>query len=162
IIFVASFFTVLYHFGVLQFVVRLFARGMMYLMGTSGAETLSTTANIFIGQTEAPLIVKPYVPRMTESELLTLMVGGMAHFSGAPRAVHTELGADPVALLAPWVMAAPCGMYLAKVLIPELAQPEPLARADPAVETPYRNAVDAAARGASDGMSLALNIAAML
>jgi CNT family concentrative nucleoside transporter len=162
IIFVASFFTVLYHFGVLQFVVRLFARGMMYLMGTSGAETLSTTANIFIGQTEAPLIVKPYVPRMTESELLTLMVGGMAHISGALMAVYIQMGADPVAILATCVMAAPCGMYLAKILIPELGQPETLGRADPAVETPYRNAVDAAARGASDGMSLALNIAAML
>jgi CNT family concentrative nucleoside transporter len=162
IIFVASFFTVLYHFGILQFIVRLFARGMMYLMGTSGAETLSTTANVFIGQTEAPLIVKPYVPRMTESELLTLMVGGMAHISGALMAVYIKMGADPVAILATCVMAAPCGMYLAKILIPEQGKPETLGRADTTVETPYRNAVDAAAAGASDGMKLALNIAAML
>jgi CNT family concentrative nucleoside transporter len=162
IIFIASFFTVLYHFRVLQFIVRLFARAMMYLMGTSGAETLSTSANVFMGQTEAPLIVKPYVPRMTESELLTLMVGGMAHISGGLMAVYIKMGADPVAILATCIMAAPCGMYLAKILIPELGQPETLGRADTAVETPYRNAVDAAARGASDGMSLAINIAAML
>ncbi len=162
IIFVASFFTVLYHFGILQFIVRLFARGMMYLMGTSGAETLSTTANVFIGQTEAPLIVKPYVPRMTESELLTLMVGGMAHISGALMAVYIKMGADPVAILATCVMAAPCGMYLAKILIPEQGKPETLGRAVTTVEKPYRNAVDAAAAGASDGMMLALNIAAML
>jgi CNT family concentrative nucleoside transporter len=162
IIFVASFFTVLYHYGVLQLIVRAFARAMMYLMGTSGAETLSTSANVFMGQTEAPLIVKPYVPRMTESELLTLMVGGMAHISGGLMAVYIKMGADPVAILATCVMAAPCGMYLSKILIPELGEPETRGRADTAVETPYRNGVDAAAAGASDGMMLAINIAAML
>ena len=162
IIFVASFFTVLYHFGVLQVIVRAFARAMMYLMGTSGAETLSTSANVFMGQTEAPLIVKPYVPRMTESELLTLMTGGMAHISGGLMAVYIKMGADPVAILATCVMAAPCGIYLSKILLPELGEPETLGRAETVVETPYRNAVDAASRGASDGMTLAINIAAML
>src|SRR5947209_5127712 len=100
VIFVASFFTVLYYFGVLQFIVRLMAKVMMYLLQTSGAETLSVTANIFMGQTEAPLIIKPYIPRMTQSELLTLMVGGMAHVSGGIMAVYIGLGPDPVAILA--------------------------------------------------------------
>jgi CNT family concentrative nucleoside transporter len=162
IIFVASVFTLLYYFGVLQLIVRVMARIMMYLMGTSGAETLSTAANVFMGQTEAPLIVKPYVPRMTESELLTLMVGGMAHISGALMAVYIKMGADPVAILATCVMAAPCGMYLSKILIPELGEPETRGLARTAVEQPYQNAVDAAAAGASEGMKLALNIAAML
>jgi len=163
IIFIASFFTVLYYLGVLQFIVRIMARGMMYLMGTSGAETLSVSANVFMGQTEAPLIVKPYIPRMTESELLTLMVGGMAHISGSLMAVYIKMGADPVAILATCVMAAPCGIYLSKILLPELGEPETRGQAPTAeVEQPYRNAVDAAAAGASDGMRLAINIAAML
>ena len=88
IIFVSSFFTVLYYFGILQFVVPLMARAMMYLMRTSGAETLSAAANVFMGQTEAPIIVKPYVPRMTQSELLAMMVGGMATISGGVMAVY--------------------------------------------------------------------------
>ena len=95
IIFVSSFFTVLYYLGVLQFVVALMARAMMRLMRTSGAETLSAAANVFMGQTEAPIIVKPYVPRMTQSELLAMMVGGMATISGGVMAVYISLGADP-------------------------------------------------------------------
>jgi len=162
IIFVSSFFTVLYYFGVLQFIVEVFARGMMYLMGTSGAETLSAAANVFMGQTEAPLIVKPYVTRMTESELLALMVGGMATISGGIMAVYIKMGADPVAILATSVMAAPCGLYLSKLLLPELGQPETSGTAHTAVEQPHRNVVDAAAAGATDGMQLAINIAAML
>ncbi|MCC6418282.1 MAG: Na+ dependent nucleoside transporter domain protein [Gemmataceae bacterium] len=162
IIFVSSFFTVLYYFGVLQFVVRLFSRGMMYLMGTSGAETLSASANVFMGQTEAPLIVKPYVSRMTESELLALMVGGMATIAGGVMAVYIKMGADPVAILATSVMAAPCGLYLAKLLLPETGVPETSGRAEVPVEQAHRNVVDAAAAGASDGMMLALNVAAML
>src|SRR5207247_7531973 len=98
IIFVSSFFTVLYYFGILQLIVRAMAKGMMYLMRTSGAETLSAAANVFMGQTEAPLIVKPYVARMTESELLALMVGGMATISGGVMAVYISMGADPVAI----------------------------------------------------------------
>jgi CNT family concentrative nucleoside transporter len=112
VIFVSSFFTVLYYFGVLQFVVKVFAKAMMYLMRTSGAETLSAAANVFMGQTEAPIIVKPYVPRMTQSELLAMMVGGMATISGGVMAVYIALGADPVAILTTSVMAAPCGLYL--------------------------------------------------
>jgi CNT family concentrative nucleoside transporter len=162
IIFVSSFFTVLYYFGILQFVVRLMARAMMGLMRTSGAETLSAAANVFMGQTEAPIIVKPFVPRMTQSELLAMMVGGMATISGGVMAVYIALGADPVAILTTSVMAAPCGLYLSKMLLPELEQPETLGTAKVNVEKLHVNVIDAAASGASDGLSLALNVAGML
>jgi len=162
VIFVSSFFTVLYYFGVLQFIVRLFAKAMMYLMRTSGAETLAAAANVFMGQTEAPIIVKPYVPRMTQSELLAMMVGGMATISGGVMAVYIALGADPVAILTTSVMAAPCGLYLAKILLPETEEPETRGDVKTVVERQHVNVVDAAAAGASDGLMLALNIAAML
>ena len=162
IIFVSSFFTVLYYFGVLQIVVRLMARAMMRLMRTSGAETLSSAANVFMGQTEAPIIVKPFVPRMTESELLAMMTGGMATISGGVMAVYIAIGADPDAILTTSVMAAPCGLYLAKLLLPEREQPETLGTAAVNVERQHVNAIDAAASGASDGLRLALNVGAML
>jgi CNT family concentrative nucleoside transporter len=162
IIFVSSFFTVLYYFGVLQFIVQLFARAMMYVMRTSGAETLSAAANVFMGQTEAPIIVKPYVPAMTQSELLALMVGGMATISGGVMAVYITLGADPVAILTTSVMAAPCGLYLSKLLYPEVEEPQTLGEAKIVVEKQHVNVIDAAAAGASDGTVLAINVAAML
>jgi CNT family concentrative nucleoside transporter len=162
IIFISSVFTVLYYFGVLQFVVRVMARLMMRAMRTSGAETLSATANVFMGQTEAPIIVKPFVPRMTQSELLAMMVGGMATISGGVMAVYIALGADPVAILTTSVMAAPCGLYLSKLLLPELEQPETSGSAQVNVEKLHVNAIDAAAAGASDGLMLAVNVAAML
>lgn len=162
IIFVSSFFTLLYYLGVLQFIVRMMARAMMFLMRTSGAETLSAAANVFMGQTEAPIIVKPFVPRMTQSELLAMMVGGMATISGGVMAVYIALGADPVAILTTSVMAAPCGLYLSKLLLPELEQPETVGTAPINVEKLHVNAIDAAASGASDGLRLALNVAAML
>jgi len=162
IIFVSSFFTVLYYFGVLQFIVGIMARAMMHLMRTSGAETLSAAANVFMGQTEAPTIVKAYVPRMTQSELLAVMVGGMATISAAVMAVYISLGADPVAILTTSVMAAPCGLYLSKILMPELDEPETRGRVRMVVERQHVNAIDAAAAGASDGTRLAINVAAML
>jgi concentrative nucleoside transporter, CNT family len=162
IIFVSSFFTVLYYFGVLQIIVRLFARGMMFAMRTSGAETLSSAANVFMGQTEAPIIVKPYVPSMTQSELLALMVGGMATISGGVMAVYIALGADPVAILTTSVMAAPCGLYLAKILYPETEEPATLGEVKIVVEKQHTNVIDAASAGASDGTRLAINVAAML
>ena len=162
IIFVSSFFTVLYYFGILQFVVRLFARAMMFAMRTSGAETLSAVANVFMGQTEAPIIVKPYVPLMTQSELLAMMVGGMATISGGVMAVYITLGADPIAILTTSVMAAPCGLYLSKILYPELEQPVTRGEVTVAVERTHKNVIDAAASGASDGTALAINVAAML
>jgi concentrative nucleoside transporter, CNT family len=162
IIFVSSFFTVLYYFGVLQFVVKLFARAMMVAMRTSGAETLSAAANVFMGQTEAPIIVKPYVPAMTQSELLALMVGGMATISGGVMAVYIALGADPVAILTTSVMAAPCGLYLSKILYPEMEEPATRGEVKIAVEKQHTNVIDAASAGASDGTMLAINVAAML
>jgi CNT family concentrative nucleoside transporter len=162
IIFVSSFFTVLYYFGVLQFVVRLMARAMMYVMRTSGAETLSAAANVFMGQTEAPIIVKPFVPQMTQSELLAMMVGGMATISGGVMAVYISLGADPVAILTTSVMAAPCGLYLSKIIYPEFERPLTQGTARVDVEKQHVNVIDAAAAGAGDGLMLALNVAAML
>ena len=162
IIFASSVFTVLYHLGVLQAAVRLLARVMMPLMGTSGAETLSAAANVFMGQTEAPIIVRPYIARMTQSELLALMTGGLATIAGSMFAIYVSLGADPVAMLTTSVMAAPCGLYLAKILLPETGEPVTAGRVvvNPARE--HVNVVDAAAGGASSGMQLAFNVTAML
>lgn len=162
IIFVSSFFSVLYYLGVLQFFVKIMARAMMYLMGTSGAETLSVSANVFMGQTEAPLIVKPFVPQMTRSELLALMGSGMAHISGGMMAVYISYGADPVSILATCVMACPCSLYLTKLIYPEAGAPVTAGAAPIAVETPYVNVIDAAAAGVKDGVWLAINVAAML
>jgi CNT family concentrative nucleoside transporter len=163
ILFVSAFFTVLYHFGILQVCVRFFAKIMVHLMGTSGAETLSVSANVFMGQTEAPLIVKPYVPGMTNSELFTLMTSGMAHISGGLMAVYINYGANPVAVLTTCVMACPCSLYLSKLFFPETGQPETSGALHGAkMKSPYVNAVDAAASGTSDGLRLALNVAAML
>jgi CNT family concentrative nucleoside transporter len=162
VIFVSSFFSVLYHLGILQIVVRGFARAMRWVMGTSGAETLSVTANVFLGQTEAPLIVKPFIPRMTQSELLALMIGGMAHISGALMAVYIGMGAKAVAILATSVMAAPASLYVCKLLVPETGRPETLGDVKSTGEKEHVNVIDAAAAGASQGMQLAINIAAML
>lgn len=162
VVFVSSFFTVLYHLGVLQLVVRGFARVMRWVMGTSGAETLSVTASVFLGQTEAPLMVRPFIPRMTRSELLALMIGGMAHISGALMAVYIGMGADPVAILCTSVMAAPASLYVGKILVPETGTPETLGDVKPAGPKEHANVIDAAAAGASQGMQLAINIAAML
>lgn len=162
IIFVSAFFSLLYYLGVLQFFVRIMAKVMMYLMGTSGAETLSVAANVFMGQTEAPLIVKPFVPQMTRSELLALMASGMAHISGGMMAVYISYGADPVAILTTCIMACPCSLYLTKLVMPELETPMTMGNATIEVPKVHVNAVDAIASGVKDGLFLALNVAAML
>lgn len=172
IVFVSAFFSLLYYFGVLQLVVRALAWVMVRLMRTSGAETLSVSANVFMGQTEAPLIVRPFVPHMTRSELLALMASGMAHISGGMMAVYIGYGADPVAILTTCVMACPCSLYLAKLLMPETGTPQTLgdvrpvpekaAKDDPAAPRTPVNAIDAVAQGTTDGLKLALNVAAML
>ncbi|MFL5340446.1 MAG: NupC/NupG family nucleoside CNT transporter, partial [Gemmataceae bacterium] len=162
VIFISAFFTLLYHVRILPLVVRGMAWVMRILMRTSGAESLSVAANVFIGQTEAPLIIKPYLPRMTQSELLAVMIGGMAHISGSVMAVYIFMGADPVAILSTSVMAAPCSLYMCKLLMPETQEPETLGTTRTAFESPYRNVVDAFSGGASDGVQLAINIAAML
>jgi concentrative nucleoside transporter, CNT family len=162
ILFLSAFFTVLYHFGVLQVCVRLAARVMEHLMHTSGAETLSVAANVFMGQTEAPLIVRPYIPRMTNSELFAVMTSGMAHISGGLMAVYISYGANPVAVLTTCVMACPCSLYLSKLFLPEVSRPETSGVKAEHVKSPYVNAVDAAAAGTTDGLHLALNVGAML
>jgi concentrative nucleoside transporter, CNT family len=162
IIFVSAFFSLLYYFGLLQLMVRAMARLMMVLMRTSGAETLAVSANVFMGQTEAPLIVKPYVPRMTQSELLALMASGMATISGGMMAVYISYGADPVAILTTCVMACPCSLYLSKLLLPETITPETYGNAKIDVASTQANPIDAVASGTTDGLKLALNVAAML
>jgi CNT family concentrative nucleoside transporter len=162
IVFISSFFTVMYYVGLLPFVVRLMARVMMRLMQTSGAETLAAAANVFMGHTEAPIIVKPFVPGMTQSEMLAMMSGGLATIAGGMMAVYIGLGADPVAILTTSVMAAPCSLYLSKLLLPETQTPATRGTTPIHVERSHANAIDAAAAGASDGMHLAINVAAML
>lgn len=162
VILISSLFSVLYYYGVLQLVVRALGTVMMYLMRTSGAETLSAVANVFMGQTEAPLIIKPYVAGMTRSELLAMMVGGMATISGGMMVVYISLGADRVALLAASVMAAPCGLYLAKLILPETQRPATSGMARTTADEGHANAIDALAAGAASGMMLAINVIAML
>ncbi|HKB04252.1 MAG TPA: nucleoside transporter C-terminal domain-containing protein, partial [Gemmataceae bacterium] len=165
VIFVSAVFTVLYHLRVLQGVVWVFARAMVFVFGrrgVSGAEALAATANVFMGQTEAPLIIKPYVASMTKSELLALMIGGMATIAGGVMAAYIGMGADPVAILATSVMAAPTGLYLSKLLLPETEEPVTRGQVRMADERKHANVIDAAAGGASDGMMLVINIIAML
>src|ERR1041385_759077 len=163
ILFVSAFFTMLYHYGVLQRIVRGMAKVMVHLMGTSGAETLSVSANVFMGQTEAPLIVKPYVPRMTRSELFALMTSGFAHISGGMMVVYINYGADPVAVLTTCIMACPCSLYLSKLFMPELGAPETAGTLHTAQhKSDYANGLDALSAGATVGLKLAFNIVAML
>lgn len=162
LIFMSAVFTVLYHLGVLQAAVKLMARVMARVMGTSGAESLSAAANVFLGVTEAPLMIRPYIAGMTRSELLALMVGGLATIAGTVMAIYIGLGADPVGVLTTSVMAAPCGLYLSKILLPETGVPATAGIVRVAVEQRHANVIDALAAGASDGMRLAMNVAAML
>lgn len=162
IIFVSSFFSILYYLGIMQRIVLAMAKFMAWTMKVSGAESLAAAANVFMGQTEAPLIIAPYVPSMTRSELLCLMLGGMATIAGGVMAAYIGMGINPVYLLTGSVMAAPGAIMMAKILIPE--KEEPLTRGVVRIEvkTEDRNVIEAAARGASDGARLAINVAAML
>lgn len=163
IIFVAALFSILYYLGVMQRVVWLLAVIMKRTMrGISGAEALTVSAEVFMGQTEAPLTVAPYIPRMTKSELLAMMVGGMGTVSGGILAAYVGLGIDPVFLIATSVMAAPACLMVAKMLYPELETPETAGEVKLSTERIDANIIDAASRGASEGMRLAINVAAML
>jgi CNT family concentrative nucleoside transporter len=162
IIFISSFFTILYYLGILQRIVLLMAKVMVRTMGTSGAESLSCAANVFMGQTEAPIVVMPYVAAMTQSELLTLMVGGMATISGAVMAAYIALGVEAKFLLAASVMNAPAALLIAKMLIPETGAPLTRGEVKLKVERTDVNVIDAAARGAGAGLQLCLNVGAML
>ena len=179
IIFFASLTTLLYHYGILQFIVKVMAIGMQKVLGTSGAESLSVVANVFVGQTEAPLVVKPYIERMTQSEILAVMTGGMATIAGGVMAAYIQILGDSYALannipvdtarllfaeqlLGASLMAAPAALIIAKILIPETEEPLTRGQVKVDIEKTDANGIDAAASGAGEGLKLALNVGAML
>ena len=162
IIFFSSVITVLYYLGVLQWVVKIFARIMVKVMGTSGAESLASAVNVFVGQTEAPLLIRPYVPFLTQSELMAVMTGGFANIAGGVLAAYVGMGVDAGHLIASSVMSAPASLLMAKLMFPETETSATAGQVTIEVERPWANVIDAAAEGASEGLKLALNVAAML
>jgi concentrative nucleoside transporter, CNT family len=166
IIFIAAFFAVLYHYGVMQFIIKIAAWIMTRVMGASGAESLNVAASIFMGQTEAPLTIRPFLPDLTRSELMTVMTSGMAHVSGGIMAAYIAFGIEPKHLLSAVIMTAPGTLLMAKMLVPETEQPKTAGRVvmseDEEKTEKEENLLGAVARGTTDGLHLALNIAAML
>lgn len=162
IIFMSSLMSVLYHIGIMQKVVEIMAKIMMKVMRTSGAESLAAAANIFVGQTEAPLVIKPYVNQMTKSELMCLMTGGMATVAGGVLAAYVGFGVDAGHLLAASVMSAPAALVCAKLMVPEREESATAGIVKVDLPKLSDNVIDAAATGASDGLKLAVNVAAML
>jgi concentrative nucleoside transporter, CNT family len=162
IIFIAALFAMLYYFGVMQVIVRVFAVVMRRFMRASGAETLNVAASIFMGQTEAPLTIRPFLPRMTESELMTVMTAGMAHISGGIMAAYILFGIEAQHLLTAVIMTAPGTLMMAKVFVPETVQPETMGTVRLQVEKTDVNVIDAIGRGTGEGLHLALNVGAML
>ena len=179
IIFFASLMAVLYHLGIMQRIVQGIAWVMARILGTSGAESLSVAANVFIGQTEAPLVIRPYISTMTESELLTIMIGGMAHISGGVMIAYFQMLGAAYSKAQGWtidasqlmfarhlltasVMSAPATMLIAKLLIPETGDPLTKGNVRLKIEKVYSNVIEAAASGAGDGVRLAINVAGML
>ena len=163
IIFIAAFFAVLYHLGVMQIIIRGAAWLMTIIMGASGAESLNVAASIFMGQTEAPLTIRPFLPKLTKSELMTVMTSGMAHISGGMMAAYMRVGgADAKHLLTAVIMTAPGTLLMAKMLVPETEQPLTAGRVELPPMEKESNVLGAIARGTIDGLHLALNVAAML
>jgi len=166
VIFIAAFFAVLYHFGIMQIIIRIFAWVMTRVMGASGAESLNVAASIFMGQTEAPLTIRPFLPDLTRSELMTVMTSGMAHVSGGIMAAYISFGIDPKHLLSAVIMTAPGTLLMAKMLVPETEQAKTAGKvimsSDEEKTEKEENLLGAIARGTTDGLYLALNIAAML
>ncbi len=162
IVFFSSLIAVLYYLGIMQRVIRLLGGGLRKLLGTSSAESMSAAANIFVGQTEAPLVVKPYVPHMTSSELFAVMVGGLASVAGSVLAGYASMGVEMKYLLAASFMAAPGGLLYAKLMMPETDKPQEAAPAFAEGDEKPANVLDAAALGAGTGLKLALNVGAML
>jgi CNT family concentrative nucleoside transporter len=162
IIFFSALMAVLYHLGVMQLIIRGLAWVLRYTLGTSGAESLSAAANIFVGQTEAPFVVRPYIPLMTKSELMAIMTGGFATVAGGVMALYIGWGIDAGHLITASFISAPAGLLIAKVILPETETPQTSggAKADIPIET--SNVIEAATHGASEGLKLALNVAAML
>jgi len=163
IIFIASIFAVLYYLGVMQAVVRFFAKMMNRFMGASGAESTSVAASIFMGQTEAPLTIRPFLPEMTMSELMTIMTAGMAHISGGIMAAYVLVAkVDVIHLLTAVIMTAPGAIMMAKIIVPEVDKPKTGGDVDVVVPKQDVNIIDAAGRGAIEGLHLSLNVAGML
>src|ERR1700756_2498119 len=166
IIFIAAFFAVLYHYGIMQFIIKQAARVMTRFMGASGAESLNVAASIFMGQTEAPLTIRPFLPDLTRSELMTVMTSGMAHVSGGIMAAYIAFGIEPKHLLSAVIMTAPGTILISKMLVPETEQPKTAGRVVMSEEEEQaekeENLLGAISRGTTDGLHLALNIAAML
>ncbi len=162
IIFIAALFAILYYFGVMQVVVRVFAVMMHRVMKVSGAESLNVAASIFMGQTEAPLTIRPYLPDMTYSELMTVMTSGMAHISGGIMAAYILFGIEAKHLLTAVIMTAPGTIMMAKMLVPETETPKTMGTVRLVVEQTDVNVIDAAGRGTGEGLHLALNVGAML
>lgn len=162
IIFFSALMALLYHLGVMQIVVRFISRLMQWSLGISGAESLAAAANIFVGQTEAPLVVRPYISKMTRSELMAIMVGGFASIAGSVMAAYIGMGISAAHLLTASVMSAPAGLLIAKVLQPEVDVPETLGVSDQEMPRTTTNIIEAVSVGTSDGLQLALNVGAML
>jgi CNT family concentrative nucleoside transporter len=163
IIFIASIFAILYYLGVMQVVVRFFAKLMSRFMGASGAESLSVAASIFMGQTEAPLTIRPFIEGMTMSELMTIMTAGMAHISGGIMAAYVLVAkVDVIHLLTAVIMTAPGAIMMAKIIVPETEKPATGADVEVVVPKQDVNVIDAAGRGAIEGLHLSLNVAGML
>jgi len=166
VIFIAAFFAVLYHFGIMQIIIRIFAWVMTRVMGASGAESLNVAASIFMGQTEAPLTIRPFLGDLTRSELMTVMTSGMAHVSGGIMAAYISFGIDPKHLLSAVIMTAPGTLLMAKMLVPETEQAKTAGKVIMSAEEEKaeqeENLLGAISRGTTDGLHLALNIAAML
>jgi concentrative nucleoside transporter, CNT family len=179
IVFFASLTAIFYHYGILQKVVSVMSRGMQKMMGTSGAESLSVVANIFVGQTESPLVIKPYIEKMTRSEILTIMTGGMATIAGGVMAAYVQMLGNSYSvaqnvpldvgrlmfaeqLLGASLMAAPAALVIAKIIFPETSEPATMGDVKMSVDKPDANGIDAAATGAGVGLKLAANVGAML
>lgn len=163
IIFIAAFFAILYHYGVMQVVIKIAARVMTKLMGASGVESLNVAASIFMGQTEAPLTIRPFLPRVTQSELMVIMTSGMAHVSGGIMGAYILSGIEAKHLLTAVIMTAPGTILLAKMLVPETEKPETEGTVEMReTEDKQDNVLAAAAKGTTDGLGLAINVAAML
>ncbi|MCK4813266.1 MAG: NupC/NupG family nucleoside CNT transporter [Candidatus Marinimicrobia bacterium] len=162
IIFFGGFMSVLYHFGIMQRIVETMAKFMSWSMGTSGAETLSCSANIFVGQTEAPLLIKPFLNEMTESELLTVMVGGFATIAGGVLAGFIAMGVDPGHLVAASVMSAPAALVIGKIICPEIKKSKTAGMVKIPQMDRAQNVLGALSNGITDGLKLAVNVGAML
>src|SRR6185295_7907670 len=162
IIFIAALFAILYYLGIMQVVVKLFAQVMTRLMGASGAESLNVAASIFMGQTEAPLTIRPYLNNLTQSELMCVMTSGMAHVSGGIMGAYIAFGVEAKHLLAAVIMTAPGTILLAKMFVPETGVPETTGTLKVDLPSTDANIIGAAARGTGEGLHLALNVGAML